>query len=74
MECSIASVHFISWISHFGSTPLVILVDLLTGSIGVEGVVLFLDVGDLSGTLGGVSGRDAIVGIGDSFPSIAGVN
>ena len=64
--------------SHFGGTPLVILVDLLTGSIGVqceaEGVALFLAVVDLSGTLDGVSGRDAIVGIGDSFPSIAGVN
>ena len=74
MECSIASVHFISQISHFGGTPLVILVDPLAGSIGVEGVALFLAVGDLSGTLDGVSGRDAIVGIGNSFPSIAGLN
>ena len=77
MECSIASVHIL-WISCFGGVPLVILVDLLTGSIGiqcgVEGVALFLAVGDLSGTLGGVSGRDAIVGIGDLFPSVAGVN
>ena len=48
--------------------------DLLTGSIGVEGVALFLAVGDLSGTLDDVSGRDAFVGIWDSFPSIAGVN
>ena len=34
--------------SHFGGTPLVILVDLLNGSTEVEGVVLFLTVGDLS--------------------------
>ena len=59
--------------SHFGGTPLVILVDLLNGSTGVEGVMIFLTVGDLSGTLDGVSGRDAIVGIGDSFLFIAGV-
>ena len=60
-------------ISHFGGTPLVILVDLLNGSTGVEGVMIFLTVGDLSGTLDGVAGRDAIVGIGDSFLFIAGV-
>ena len=59
--------------SHFGGTPLVILTDLPNGSTGVEGVVIFLTVGDLSGTLDGVSGRDAIVGIGDSFLFIAGV-
>ena len=74
IECSIASVHFISWRSSFGGTPLVILVDFLNGSIGVEEVMLFLTVGDLSGTLDGVSGRDAIVGIRDSFLSTAGVN
>ena len=72
MECSIASVH--SMDSCFGGTPLVILVDLLTCSIGVqcevEGVVLFLVIGDPSGTLDGVSRRDAIVGIGDLFPSV----
>ena len=59
--------------SHFGGTPLVILVDLLNGSTEVEGVAIFLTVGDLSGTLDGVSGRDAIVGIGDSILFIAGV-
>ena len=74
IECSNASVHFISQISCFGGTPLVILVDLLNGSIGVERVVLFLTVGDLSGALDVVYGRDAIVGIGDSFPSTVGVN
>ena len=47
--------------SHFGGTPLVILVDLLSGSTGVEGVMIFLTIGDLSGTLDGVSGMDAIV-------------
>ena len=76
MECSIASVHFMD--SHFGGTPFVILVDLLTSSISVqcevEGVVLFLVIGDPSGTLDGVSGRDAIVGMGDSFPSVAGIS
>ena len=56
--------------SCFGGTPLVILIDLI-GSTGVEGVVIFLTVGDLSGTLDGVSGRDAIVGIGGSFLFIA---
>ena len=50
---------------HFGATPLVILVDLLNGSTGVEGVAIFLTVDDLSRTLDGVSGRDAIVRIGD---------
>ena len=59
--------------SHFGATSLVILIDLLNGSTAVEGVVIFLTVGDLSGTLDGVSGRDAIVEIGDSFLFIAGV-
>ena len=28
--------------SYFGGTPLVILIDLLNGSTGVEGVVIFL--------------------------------
>ena len=60
--------------SHFGDTPFVILEDLLNGSIGVEGVVFFLTVGDLSGTLDDVFGRDAIVGIIDSFLFTAGVN
>ena len=60
-------------VSHFGGTPLVILVDLLNGSTGVEGVAIFLTVGNLSGTLDGVSGRDAIVGIGDSILFIAGI-
>ena len=60
-------------ISHFGGIPLVILVDLLNGSIGVEGVALFLTIGDLSGTLDDVFGRDAIVGLRDSFLSTAGV-
>ena len=59
--------------SCFGGTPLVILVDLLNSSTGVEGVMTFLTVGDLSGTLDGVSGRDAIAGIGNSFLFIAGV-
>ena len=59
--------------SNFGSTPLVILVDLLNDSTGVEGVMISLTVRDLSGTLDGVSGRDAIVGIRDSFLFIAGV-
>ena len=59
--------------SCFGGTPLLILVDLLNGSTGVEGVMIFLAVGDLSGTLDGVSGRDAIVGMRDSFLFIAGV-
>ena len=54
---------FFSWISHLGGTPLVILVDPLTGSIGVEGGALFHAVGDVSGTLNGVSGRDTIVGL-----------
>ena len=53
--------------SHFGGTPLVILVDLLNGSTGVEGVIIFLAVDELSETLDGVIGRDAIVGIGNSF-------
>ena len=48
--------------------------DLFNGSIGVEGVALFLTVGDLSGTLDGVFGRDAIVGIRDAFLSTAGAN
>ena len=56
--------------SHFGGTPVVIMVDLLIGSTGVEGVVIFLTVGDLSRTLDGVSGRDAIEGIGESILSI----
>ena len=59
--------------SCFGGTPLVILVDLLNGSTGVEGVVIFLTVDDISGTLDGESGRGAIVGIGDSFLFVAGV-
>ena len=59
--------------SYFGGILLVILVDLLNGSTGVEGVVILLTVGDLSGTLDDVSGREAIVGIGDSFLFIAGV-
>ena len=59
--------------SHFGGTPFIILVDLLYGSTGVEGVMIFLTVGDLPGTLDGVSGRDAIVGIGNSFLFVAGV-
>ena len=59
--------------SCIGGTPLVILIDLLNGSPGVEGVAIFLTIGDLSGTLDGVSGRDAILGIGDLFLFIAGV-
>ena len=59
--------------SCFGGTPLIIFIDLLNGSTGVEGVVIFLTVGVLSGTLDGVSRRDAIVGIGDPFLFIAGV-
>ena len=59
--------------SLFGGTPLVILIYLLNCSTGVEGVAIFLTVGDLSGTLDGVSGRDMIVGIADSFLFIAGV-
>ena len=47
--------------------------DLPTGSIGVqcevEGVALFLAVGDPSGTLDDVSGRDAIVGTWRLIPS-----
>ena len=60
-------------ISHFGGPPLVILIDFLNGSTGLEGVVIFLTVGDLSRTLDGVSRRDAIVGIGNSFLFITGV-
>ena len=59
--------------SHFGGTPLVTLIDLLNASNGVEEVVIFLTVDDLSGTLDGISERDAIVGFGDSFILIAGV-
>ena len=59
--------------SHIGGTPLVILVDLLNGSTEVEGVMIFLTVVDLSGTLDGVSGRDVIVGIGDSLLFVGGV-
>ena len=59
--------------SQFGGTPLVILIDLLNGSTGVEGVAIVLTVSDLSGSLDGVSGRDAIVGNGDSILFIAGV-
>ena len=61
-------------ISHFGGTPLAVLVDLLNGFTGVEGVALFQTAGDLSGTLDGVCGRDAIVGISNSFLSTAGAN
>ena len=59
--------------SCFGGTPLIILVDPLDGSAGVEGVAIFLTDSDLLGTLDDVSGRDAIVVIGDSFLFIAGV-
>ena len=59
--------------SHLVDTPLVILVDLLNGSTGEEGVMIFLTVGDLSGPLDGVSERDTIVGIGDAFLFIAGI-
>ena len=52
----------------FGGTPLVILIDLLNGLAGVERVAIFLTVGDLSGTLDGVSGRYAIVEIGRFIP------
>ena len=61
-------------ISHFSGTPFIILEDLLNGSIGVEGYALFLTVGDLPETLDAVSGRDAIVGIRDSFLFNAGLN
>ena len=61
-------------ISCFGGTPFIILEDLLNGSIGVEGIAFYLTVGDLSGTLGCVFGRDAIVGIRDAFLFTAGVN
>ena len=40
----------------------------------MKGVAFFLVVGNPSGTLYGVSGRDAIVGIGDSFPYVAGIS
>ena len=56
-------------ISCFGGTPFLILEDLLNGSIGVEEVVFFLTVGDLSGTLEGV-----FVGIRDLVLFTAGVN
>ena len=59
--------------SCFGGSPLVILIDLLNGSTGVEEDAIFLTVGDQSGTIYGVSGRDAIVGIGDSFLFIASI-
>ena len=51
-----------------------LVVDLVNGSIGMEGVAFFLTVGDLSGTLDDVFGGDAIVGIKDSFLVTAGVN
>ena len=59
--------------SHFGGIPLVILVDLLNDSTGVEGVTIFLAVDELSEDLDDVFGNDAIVGIGDPFLFIAGV-
>ena len=49
--------------SHFDGTPFIILEDLLNGYTGVEWVAFLLTVGDLSGTLDGVFGTDAIVGI-----------
>ena len=58
---------------HFSSPPFIILEDPFNGSIAVEGVAFFLTVGDLSGTLDGVFGRDAIVGNRDSFLFTAGV-
>ena len=59
--------------SHFGGIPLVILVDLLNNSTGMEGVTIFLAVDGLSEDLDGIFGNDVIVGIGDPFLFIAGV-
>ena len=59
--------------SHFCGTPLVILVDLLNGSIGVEEVTNFLAVDELSEALDGVIGSHAMVGIGISFLFMVGV-
>ena len=59
--------------SCFGDIPLVILVDLLNDSTGVEGVTIFLAVDELSEDLDGVFGNDVIVVIGDPFLFIAGV-
>ena len=59
--------------SHFGGIPLVILVDLLNDSTGMEGVTIFLAVDELSEDLDGVFGNDAIVGISESFLFMAGV-
>ena len=59
--------------SHFGGIPLVILIDLLNESTGVEGVTIFLVVDELSEDLGGVFGNDVIVGIHNSFLFIADV-
>ena len=59
--------------SCFGGIPLVILVDLLNDSTGVEGVTIFLAVDELSEDLDDVFGNDVIVGIGNSFPFIVGV-
>ena len=57
--------------SRFGGIPLVILVDLLNDSTGVEGVTIFLAVDELSKDLDGIFGNDAIVGIGNPFLFIA---
>ena len=59
--------------SHFVGIPLVILVDLLNDSTGVEGVTIFLVADELSEDLDGIFGNDAIVGIGNSFLFIADV-
>ena len=59
--------------SRFGGIPLVILVGLLNDSTGVEGVTIFLAVGEVSEDLDGIFGNDLIVAIGDPFLFIAGV-
>ena len=57
----------------FSGAPLVFLVDLLNGSIGVEEVTIFLAVDELLEALDGVIGSDAMVGIGNSFLFMVGV-
>ena len=58
--------------SHFGGIPLVILVDLLNDSTGVEGVTIFLAADETSEDLDGIFGNNIIVGICDPFLLIAG--
>ena len=59
--------------SCFSGIPLVILVDLINDSTGVEGITIFLVGDEISEDLDGVFGNGAIVGIGEPFLFIAGV-